>query len=287
MPSHNIKNTNMQIHPTAIVSKKANLSEGIQVGPYAIIGDNAVIGSGVKIGAHCLIGGNTTIGKNCEIFTGAVIGSRPQDLKYKGEDSLLVIGDNNIIREYCTFNPGTEAGGKTIVGENNLFMAYSHIAHDCIVGNGCVIANNGTLAGHVTIEDKAVVGGLVAIHQFVRVGKLSIIGGCSKVVQDIPPFSTCDGHPARIYGLNLVGLRRNAISAGSIKQLHSAFNILFNSGLLMRHALARLDEEILPSTEISYLVNFIKNSKRGTSRSCHPAHADINESVDSQSSNTV
>lgn len=258
----------MQIHPTAIVSKKAKLAEDIQIGPYAIIGDNVVIGKACKIGAHCLIIGNTTIGKNCEIFTGAVIGSAPQDLKYKGEKNLLLIGDNNIIREYCTFNPGTGDGGKTCVGSNNLFMAYAHVAHDCFVGNNCVIANNGTLAGHVTVEDKAVVGGLVAIHQFVRVGELSIIGGCSKVVQDIPPYSTCDGHPARVYGLNLIGLRRCNINKESIRKLNHVFKILFNSGLSVKHALEKIEQEKESTVEVSYLIKFIKNSSRGISRSC-------------------
>jgi UDP-N-acetylglucosamine acyltransferase len=258
----------MQIHPTAIVSPKAKLAEDIQVGPYTIIGDNVVIGKGTKIHAYCVLEGNTSIGTGCEIFTGAVIGSRPQDLKYKGEKSFLVIGDNNIIREYSTFNPGTGEGGKTIIGNHNLFMAYSHIAHDCIVGNHCIIANNGTLAGHVTIEDKAVVGGLVAIHQFVKVGMLSIIGGCSKVVQDIPPYSTCDGHPAYVYGLNLIGLRRSGISKESIEQLSRAFKILFNEGFTTKHALEKIEKEIEPNNEVSYLVNFIKNLQRGIVRSC-------------------
>ncbi len=259
----------MQIHPTAIVSKKAKLSDDIQVGPHTIIADNVCIGKGAKIGASCVIEGNTTIGQDCQIFTGAVIGSRPQDLKYKGEKSFLEIGDNNIIREYCTFNPGTTEGSKTIVGNNNLFMAYSHIAHDCKVGNNCVIANNGTLAGYVSIEDKVVIGGLVAIHQFVRVGMLSIIGGCSKVVQDIPPYSTCDGHPARVYGLNLVGLRRNGFPKETIDELDKVFKLLFNSGLTKTHALERIKKEITLSQEISYLVDFVKNSQRGLSRSCH------------------
>ena len=258
----------MQIHPTAIVSKKAKLADGIQVGPYTIIGDDVAIGAGTKINAYCVIEGNTTIGSGCEIFTGAVMGSRPQDLKYMGEKNFLEIGNNNIIREYSTFNPGTGENGKTIVGDNNLFMAYSHIAHDCIVGNNCIIANNGTLAGHVNIEDKAVVGGLVAIHQFVRVGTLSIIGGCSKVVQDIPPYSTCDGHPARIYGLNLIGLRRSGISKDSIEQLDRAFKILFNKGLTTKHALEKVREEVATTNEVSYLINFIENSQRGLVHSC-------------------
>ncbi len=258
----------MQIHPTAIVSKKAKLADSIVVGPYTIIGDNVTIAQGTKIGSHCVIEGNTTIGKCCEIFTGAIIGSRPQDLKYKGEKSFLEIGDNNIIREYCTFNPGTQDDSKTIVGNDNVFMAYSHIAHNCRVGNYCIIANVGTLAGHVTIEDKAVIGGLVAIHQFVRVGTLSIIGGCSKVVQDIPPYSTCDGHPARVYGLNLVGLRRNNVPSESIKQIDRAFNILFNLSLSLKHGLEKVEKEIAPSKEISYLVDFIKNTQRGIAHSC-------------------
>ena len=258
----------MKIHPTAIVSKNSKLADDIQVGPYSIIGDNVVIGKGTLIHASCVIEGNTTVGSGCEIFTGAVIGSRPQDLKYKGEHSFLEIGDNNIIREYSTFNPGTGEDSKTIVGNDNLFMAYSHIAHDCVVGNNCVIANNGTLAGHVIIEDKAVVGGLVAIHQFVRIGMLSIIGGCSKVVQDIPPYSTCDGHPARVYGLNLIGLRRNSIAKDSIEHLDHAFRILFNAGLTIKHALTKVKEEVQPCNEVSYLVKFIQNSQRGIVRSC-------------------
>lgn len=258
----------MPIHSTAIISKKAKLADNVTVGPYAVINDGVVVGSGTKIGNHCLLEGNTTIGKNCEIFTGAVIGSRPQDLKYKGVKVFLEIGNNNIIREYCTFNPGTEEGSKTVVGSGNLFMAYSHIAHDCQVGNNCVLANNATLAGHVMVEDMAVIGGLVAIHQFVRVGSLSIIGGCSKVVQDIPPYSTCDGHPAAVYGLNLVGLRRHKVSNDIIKELDRAYKIIFNSGFIAKHALEKLENGQVKSAEVKYLINFVKGSQRGLSKSC-------------------
>lgn len=258
----------MEIHNTAIVSKKAKIGEKVSIGPYAVISDGAVIGAGTKVGNHCVIEGNTTIGKNCEIFTGAVVGSRPQDLKYKGERVYLEVGDNNIIREYCTLNPGTEEGSKTIVGNNNLIMAYSHVAHDCRVGNNCVLANGSTLAGHVTIEDQAVIGGLVAIHQFVRVGKLSIIGGCSKVVQDIPPYSTCDGHPAAVFGLNLIGLRRHNVPKDSIGLLDDAFRILFSSGLSIKHALEKLVQEVKLTSEVAYLVEFIKKTERGIARSC-------------------
>jgi UDP-N-acetylglucosamine acyltransferase len=258
----------MSIHPSAIVSPKAKLAPGVFVGPFSIIGDQVSIGADTKIGAHCVIEGNTTIGKNCEIFTGAVVGSRPQDLKFKNEKVFLEIGNNNIIREYCTLNPGTSEGSKTEVGDDNLLMAYSHVAHDCRVGNGCVLANNSTLAGHVSIEDKAVIGGLVAIHQFVRIGMLAIIGGCSKVVQDIPPFSTCDGHPARVYGLNLVGLRRKGVGHEAIKKIDQAFKLIFNSGLSAKHALERVEQTIEKTEEINYLINFVKSSERGLTRSC-------------------
>ncbi|TBR16199.1 acyl-ACP--UDP-N-acetylglucosamine O-acyltransferase [bacterium] len=257
----------MQIHPTAIISKKAEIAKGVHVGPYSIVGDNVSIGSDTKIGAHCVLDGYTAIGQACEIFTGAVVGSRPQDLKYKNEKTFLEIGDNNVIREYCTFNPGTGEGGRTVVGNGNLFMAYSHVAHDCLVGSNCIIANNGTLAGHVTLEDSVVIGGLTAIHQFVRVGYLSIIGGCSKVTQDIPPYSTCDGHPAVIYGLNLIGLRRRNIATASIKNLKNAFKIIFHSGLIINHALEKLPAELKSDKEVSCLINFIEGSSRGISHS--------------------
>jgi len=258
----------MQIHPGAIVSPKAKLAAGVAVGAYSLIGDNVSIGANTLIGAHCVVEGNTTIGKNCELFTGVVAGSRSQDLKFKGGKVFLEIGDDNIIREYCTLNPGTNEGSKTVVGNGNLMMAYSHIAHDCRVGNNCVLANNSTLAGYVIIEDYAVVGGIVAIHQFVRIGALSIIGGCSKVVQDIPPYSTCDGHPARVYGLNLIGLRRRKVSNDSIKALGQAFKIIFNSGLTAKHALKNLEGKVNITKEISYLIDFINKSERGLTRSC-------------------
>ena len=261
----------MSIYSDAHVSKKAKIAENVIIGPGTVVGDNVSIGAGTKIGALCVLDGRTAIGKDCQVFSGAVLGSQPQDLKYKGEKSFLEIGDNNIIREFCTFNTATGEGGKTVVGNSNLFMAYSHVAHDCIIGNNCVIANNGTLAGHVTIEDYAVIGGLVAIHQFVRIGKLSIIGGCSKVVQDIPPYSTCDGHPARVYGLNLIGLRRHALSRETIRALDHAFRILFNSGHSAKGALGILAKEGAHCKEVEYLINFVKASERGLTRSCRAA----------------
>lgn len=256
----------VKIHPSAIIDKKAQLSEDVEVGPYTIIGPGVKIGSGSRIGAHCLIEGLTILGRNNRIFTGTVIGSPPQDLKYKGEKSQIIIGDNNTLREYITINPGTSEGTSTKIGNNNLLMAYTHIAHNCLISDGVIIANAGTLAGHVTIEDRAIIGGLVAVHQFVRIGRLSIVGGCSKVVKDIPPYALADGHPAKIYSLNVVGLRRAGLSAEVRTELKKAFKTLFHSGLSVSHGLEKIKEEIKPSPEISHLCQFVENSQRGLSQ---------------------
>lgn len=256
----------MKIHPTAIVSKDAVLGADVEVGPYAIIGEGVKIGKSVKIGSFCVIENDTTIGAGSTIFTGAVLGAIPQDLKYSGAKSSVVIGENNIIREYVTINLSTAEGAKTVVGSDNLIMAYSHIAHDCIVGDHCIIANNGTLAGHVTLEDRVVVGGLVAVHQFVRLGTMSIVGGCSKVVTDIPPYSTCDGHPAKFYGLNLVGLKRAGVSSDVMHELKSAYKIFFHSGLNKKNALEEIKKTVASSPEMDHLIDFISSSSRGI---CH------------------
>ncbi|MFH1855776.1 MAG: acyl-ACP--UDP-N-acetylglucosamine O-acyltransferase [Candidatus Omnitrophota bacterium] len=258
----------MKIHETAIIHPKAQVADSVIIGPYSVIGENVTIKENTVIGAHCVVDGWTTIGSGNKIFTGAILGSPPQDRKYKGEKSFTIIGDNNIIREYITMNPATEGGEKTIIGSRNMIMAYSHIAHNCVVGNDVVIANAGTLAGHVTIEDGAIIGGMVAVHQFVRVGKLSIIGGCSKVVQDIPPFSTCDGHPARAYGLNSVGLKRAGISPKERLEIKNAFKILFFSHLSFGSSVEQV-KQLFPDSEfIAYLVDFITASQRGVCRGC-------------------
>lgn len=254
------------IHPTAIIARGAKLDKDVEVGPYSLIGDKVKIGAGSRVGSFCVIENDTTIGPGCKIFTGACIGSIPQDLKYAGAPSRLVVGADNIIREYVTVNLGTAEGSATVVGSNNLIMAYSHIAHDCRVGDHCIIANGGTLAGHVTIEDRVVVGGLTAIHQFVRIGTLAIIGGCSKVVTDIPPYSTCDGHPARFYGLNFLGLKRAGVPAETIHELKAAYKIFFQSGLNKKHALEEMKKTLRVTKEIDHLVFFISSSSRGI---CH------------------
>lgn len=254
------------IHSTAIIAKGAMLDQDVEVGPYCTIGDKVKIGAGTKIGSFCVIENDVTIGRECKIFTGACIGGIPQDLKYAGAPSRVVIGDNNVIREYVTINLATTEEAKTVIGSHNLIMAYSHVAHDCLIGNHCIIANSGTLAGHVTIEDRVVVGGLVAIHQFVRIGTLAIIGGCSKVVTDIPPYSTCDGHPARFYGLNLVGLKRAGVPAESVHELKTAYRIFFQSGLNKKHALEEMKKTLKATQETDHLISFISSSTRGI---CH------------------
>ncbi len=252
-----------KISPQSLVSPSAKLAENVTIGPFATIGEHVKIGPNTTIDSFAQVLGYTEIGSGCHIFPYAVIGNAPQDLKYKGEKSFLIIGKNNCIREYVTINPGTEENSKTIVGDNNLLMAYSHIAHDCTVGSDNVFANAATLAGHVEIGNKVVIGGLVAIHQFCRMGDLSIVGGCSKVVQDIPPFSMCDGHPTQVCGLNLVGLRRAKLNAQAIGNLKKAFKILFFENHSLDHAKALIDKNLPSQKEIKYLVNFISSSKRG------------------------
>jgi UDP-N-acetylglucosamine acyltransferase len=252
------------IHPTALIHPRAKVGEGVSVGPYTVVGEAVSIGPRTRIGAHCVIEGRTTIGADCQLFTGAVIGSIPQDLKYRGEESTLFIGDRNKIREYVTINPGTAGGGgKTVIGSDCLLMAYAHVAHDCRIGHHVVIANSAALAGHITIEDHAVIGGLVGIHQFVRVGTLAIVGGCSRVIQDIPPYATCVGYPAAVFGLNREGLRRAGISEEAKQRLHHAFRILFHSKLSMRHALEQIAKDADQCAEVQHLTAFIRQSKRG------------------------
>lgn len=251
------------IHPTAIVHPKAELDHGVEVGPYTMIDADVKIGAGTKIGPRVTLEGHTTLGRNNQIFSGAIIGSLTQDKKYKGGKTFLKIGDNNVIREYCTLNPGTLEGTETVLGHGNLLMAYAHIAHDCVVGNDTVIANNGTLAGHCIVEDKAVIGGLSGVHQFIRIGKLAIVGGCSKVVSNVPPFMMVDGHPAKAYGLNIVGLERNQVSGEERMNLKRAFKVIFRSGLALKNAIKQIEETLPQTSAINTLLEFLRNSERG------------------------
>jgi UDP-N-acetylglucosamine acyltransferase len=253
----------MKIHPTAIVHPDAVLGEGVEVGPWALIEGTVKIGARTKVGPRVTIEGHTTIGEDNEIFTGAVIGSRTQDKKFDGSISYLRIGDRNAIREYVTINPGTLEGTETVIGNDNLLMAYSHVAHDCIIHNGATLANSGTLAGHVIVEDKAIIGGLSGVHQFVRIGKLSIMGGCSKAAQDIPPFMMVDGQRAKAYGINSVGLDRAGYSAQDKSDLKKAFKIIFRSGLILKNAITEIKEQIPSGPTIDTLVQFLEKSERG------------------------
>lgn len=256
----------VMIHPTAIVHPDAVLGEGVEVGPFSIIEQHVKIGDRTRIGARVSVEGYTTIGTDNEVFTGAVIGSVTQDKKYDGGISYLEIGNHNKIREYVTINPGTKEGTKTIIGDRNLLMAYSHVAHDCIIHNNTVLANQGTLAGHVILEDGAIVGGLSAVHQFVRIGKLSIIGGCSKVVQDLPPFMMADGHPAHVRGINSVGMDRADYDKEEKNQLKKAFRVIFKSEVTLKNAISKLEDDFESSPSLEELVKFLKSSERGICR---------------------
>lgn len=253
------------VHETAVVDPSVRIAQGVRIGPYAIIDGNVTIGPNVVIGNHCVITGNTKIGAGCQFFTGAVIGSAPQDKKHvSAKNSFLTVGDNNIFREYVTVNSGTEeGGGNTTIGDRNLFMAYSHVAHDCKIGSDCVVANVGHLAGHVVLEDRVIIGGLSGVHQFVRIGRMSIVGGCSKVVQDVPPYSVCDGDPSKVFGVNTVGLKRAQFEQTTISTLRKAFKILFHSGLTKTHAIEKVQQDLGSTTELDYLIRFIRGSERG------------------------
>lgn len=253
----------MRIHPTAVVDKKARIHESAEIGPYTIIGRNVSIAKNVIIGSHAVIDGFTTIGKGCRIFSGAVIGSPSQDLKSKNERSFVRIGKQTTIREFVTINAATGEEKETVIGDDCFLMAYAHVAHNCRLGNEVVMANCATLAGHVEIEDKAIIGGLAAIHQFCRVGRLSLIGGCAKVVQDVSPFTIADGHPAVTRSLNSVGLRRNGFSEQQRRELKQAFKIIFKSGQATSRALEKVTREVKSNAEVKHLVDFIKKSERG------------------------
>lgn len=255
------------IHKTAIVSSKAELEEDVVVGPYCIIGDNVKIGKGTKIISHVHIDGITEIGQNCTVFPFTIIGFPPQDIKYKGEPTGVKIGNNNIIREYVTIHRASVSGdGWTVIGDNNFIMAYVHIAHDCKIGNSVIMANLATLAGHVMVEDFVFIGGLVAVHQFTRIGAHAMIGGFSGVGQDVPPFTMASGPRAKLYGLNLVGLKRRGFSEETINILKKAYKFLFRDKLSLRDAINKIKSELPVIPEIQHLLQFIEANKRGICR---------------------
>lgn len=258
-----------KIHKTAIIDPSAIVGEGVEIGPYSVIGANVVLKDNVTIASHVVVEGYTTIGEGTEIFQFASIGSKPQDLKYKGEKSTVVIGKKNIIREYVTIQPGTESGVMTtVVGDNNLFMAHVHVGHDCVLGSRNVFANQVGLSGHVTIYDNVVVGGMVGVHQFVRIGSFSMIAGGSKIGQDVPPYCVGQGDRCMLRGVNAIGMQRAGFDAEKIADIKRAYRLLFSSKSAIKEKISALTEELSSKPHIESLVDFIESSKRGI---CSPS----------------
>ena len=251
------------IHRTALIDSTAELGADVSVGPYCIVGPHVTVGEGSSLAGHVVIERNTRVGAGVKIGYGTVIGSDPQDLKYKGEETWVEIGDGTIIREYCTINRGSTATGKTTVGERCFLMTYVHVAHDCVVGNDVIIANGVQMAGHVTVDDRAIISGLVPIHQFVRIGTYSFVGGASRVNQDVPPYTKAAGNPVHLYGLNSVGLQRAGFSPDLKLALKRAYRLVFNSDLTVSQGIARARVELPQVPEVETFLRFIEASQRG------------------------
>lgn len=257
----------MDIHPTAIVHPRATIAPGVKIGAYSLIGENVRIGKNTLVDSHVVVEGWTDVGERCHLFPFVSIGTAPQHMRYRGEPTRVIIGDENVIREFVTIHRATaEGGGITSLGHGNFIMAYSHIAHDCKVGNQVIMANASTLAGHIAVEDFAIVGGLVAIHQFVRVGCYAIIGGASGVPKDIPPYMCAAGNRAKLFGLNTVGLKRHRFSEATLFALKQAYRILFRSHLILNKAIEKVETDVPRLPEITHLLDFLKSSKRGVCR---------------------
>jgi UDP-N-acetylglucosamine acyltransferase len=255
-----------RIHPTAIIASDAKIADNVEIGPFCIIGKNVKIGKNTKLHSNVIME-ETEMGEGCAVYPFTSIGLPPQDIRYKGEKTKVKIGSNNIIREYITIHRASVAGDKvTKIGNDNFLMAYVHIAHDCIIGNNVIMANATTLAGHVVVEDHAFIGGLVAVHQFTRIGAYSMIGGFSAIPQDVPPYTTAAGERAKLYGLNTVGLKRQNFDESTVKDLKKAYKTLFRSKLTLKEAIKKLKVEADKSSEVRYLIEFIENNKRGVCR---------------------
>jgi UDP-N-acetylglucosamine acyltransferase len=251
------------VHPTAIVDEGAELGVGVSVGPWALIGPGVQVGDGTVVGPRVYVEKDTRLGEDCFIANGAVLGTDPQDLKFKGETARLEIGDRTVIREFATLNRGTSASGATVIGSDCLLMAYSHVAHDCEIGNHVILANSVNLAGHVMIEDWVIIGGVTPVHQFVRIGAHAFVGGGSRIPQDVPPYCRVAGNPPKLYGLNSVGLERRGLSADVRKALKKAYRTLFQSDVNLSKALDRVEEDAARVPEVGHLIEFIRASERG------------------------
>lgn len=254
------------IHPTAIIHPKARLGANCGIGPYCLIGEHVELGDGCKLYSHVVIDGHTTLGKANEIFPFACLGLKTQDLKWKGGITRTVIGDQNTFRESVTVHSATNDGDATIIGSNNLFLTYVHIAHDCVLGNHIIMSGFSGLAGHVLVEDRVVFGGYAAVHQFCRIGTLAMAGACCKIRQDVPPYMIAEGNPAETRTINKVGLERNGVSSEAQAALRQCYKIMFREGLTMTNALAKIEKEVPQFPETQHLIQFVRASERGISK---------------------
>jgi UDP-N-acetylglucosamine acyltransferase len=254
---------NVRIHPTAIIDPSAQIGEGCEIGPYCVVGPNVELGADCWLQHHVSMNGPSKIGRGNRFYSFSAIGQLTQDLKYDGEPTHLEMGDNNTFREFVTVHRGTGQGAITRIGSDGNFLAYSHIAHDCIIGNNVVFSNNGTVAGHVEVGDYAIVGGLTAVHQFCRIGAYALTGGCSKIVQDVPPFMIADGNPAKVRSYNKVALERNGFSEKSHRAIKEAYRLVYRSALNLQQAVEQIRTDLPETPEITMLLEFVTNSPRG------------------------
>jgi UDP-N-acetylglucosamine acyltransferase len=255
--------TDARVHPTAIVAADAQLGADVEIGPFAIVGEGCALGNGCVLGPRATLDSNVTLGANVHVGPGSIVGGAPQDVKYRGEQTTVEVGDGTVIREYTTINRGTTHSFKTTIGKSCFIMSYVHLGHDCHVGDGVVLVNGVQLAGHVTVEDRAIISGLTAVHQFVRIGRFSFIGGCSRVAQDVPPYTRAVGNPIKLYGLNSVGLRRNNFPDDVLRELKRAYRLFFRSELNLSQALQRAESELRPLPEVQEFVRFVSDTNRG------------------------
>ncbi len=254
------------IHESAVVSPSARIGRNVTIGPYSVIGDDVEIGDGSEIGPNAVIAQYTSIGKDCKIFQFASVGEIPQDLKFKGERSYTFIGDRTVIREGATIHRATGEDNETRVGTDCLLMAYIHVAHNCVLGNHVIMSNLASCAGHATVEDRVVIGGMAGVHQFVKIGRNAMVGGMSKLVQDVVPYTIVDGHPAKVVGLNNVGISRAGIPLESRRLIKKAYKILYRSGLSLAEAIAVIEQEVDSCEEVEHFLRFLRNAERGICR---------------------
>ena len=252
----------IDIHATAVIHPSAKIGQDVKIGPYVVIGEHCTIGDGTILGPHSVIEPFTILGKECQVFSGAVVGAIPQDVKYGGEESYTFIGDRNVIRECVTINRATGMGEETRIGDDNLFLAYVHIAHNCMIGNGCILSNAVTLAGHVELEDFVTIGGMTGVHQFTKIGTMAMVGAMARIVQDVPPYMLVEGNPPKAYGPNVIGLKRRGMDQETRTLLKRAYKLIYRSNLNVAQAIEKIIE-LGDASELHHLIHFIERSERG------------------------